>query len=118
MCLQLTRAPRAPDSLDPRRCSGGRAGGAQPFSISRSTPTMRDTPPITTQQTYERALRHAHMPAHARRTAAANAAFFLPRLQPGMRLLDCGCGPGSITAGLAEAVAPRGGGGIDGGGGG
>ena len=23
-----------------------------------------------------------------------------------MRLLDCGCGPGSITAGLAEAVAP------------
>jgi len=34
------------------------------------------------------------------------AAFFLPHLSPGMRLLDCGCGPGSITAGLAAAVSP------------
>lgn len=30
----------------------------------------------------------------------------LPHLQPGMRLLDFGCGPGTITLGLAEAVAP------------
>jgi ubiquinone/menaquinone biosynthesis C-methylase UbiE len=41
-----------------------------------------------------------------RRTAQESAAFFLPHLRPGMRLLDCGCGPGSITLGLAEAVAP------------
>ena len=40
-----------------------------------------------------------------RRTGAA-AAFFLPYLRPGMSLIDCGCGPGSITADLAEAVAP------------
>ena len=40
------------------------------------------------------------------RTAAKNAAFFLPYLRPGMRLLDVGSGPGSITLGLAEAVAP------------
>ena len=34
------------------------------------------------------------------------AAFFLPFLRPGMRLLDVGCGPGSITSGLAQRVAP------------
>jgi ubiquinone/menaquinone biosynthesis C-methylase UbiE len=42
----------------------------------------------------------------ALRTAAKEGAFFLPYLRPGMRLLDLGCGPGSITLGLAEAVAP------------
>lgn len=40
------------------------------------------------------------------RTAESHAAFFLTHLRPGMRLLDCGCGPGSITVGLAEVVAP------------
>src|SRR5215472_279563 len=40
------------------------------------------------------------------RTATAHAGFALDHLRPGMRLLDCGCGPGSITAGLADAVAP------------
>ena len=47
-----------------------------------------------------------HTSAHARRRASTHAAFLLRRLSPGMRLLDCGCGPGSITTGLAEAVAP------------
>ena len=41
-----------------------------------------------------------------RRTAAKEAGFLLPYLSAGMRLLDCGCDPGSITAGLAETVAP------------
>lgn len=43
---------------------------------------------------------------HARRTAEEYAAHLLPRLQPGQRLLDVGCGPGTITTGLARAVAP------------
>src|SRR6187402_1236522 len=42
----------------------------------------------------------------AARTATHDAAFLLPHLRPGMALLDVGCGPGSITVGLAEAVAP------------
>jgi SAM-dependent methyltransferase len=42
---------------------------------------------------------------HARRTGEA-AAFLAPHLWRGMRLIDCGCGPGSITLDLARAVAP------------
>jgi ubiquinone/menaquinone biosynthesis C-methylase UbiE len=41
-----------------------------------------------------------------RRTASTSAAFLLPQLKPGMRLLDGGCGVGSITLGLAGVVAP------------
>jgi ubiquinone/menaquinone biosynthesis C-methylase UbiE len=37
---------------------------------------------------------------------ARHAAFFLPYLRAGMTLVDCGCGPGSLTVGLAQAVAP------------
>lgn len=40
------------------------------------------------------------------RRAARQAAFLLPHLRPGMDLLDCGSGPGSITADLASLVAP------------
>jgi len=42
----------------------------------------------------------------ARRTASVEASFLVPHLRPGMRLLDCGCGPGTITVNLAEIVAP------------
>ena len=42
----------------------------------------------------------------AQRRAATHAAFFLPQLKAGMRLLDCGCGPGTITLDLARRVAP------------
>ena len=41
-----------------------------------------------------------------RRTADTNAAHLLPYLKPGMRILDVGCGPGNISVGLAQAVAP------------
>jgi len=58
----------------------------------------------TTRYTY------GHGPAvvgvHAARSAAREAVFFLSHLTPGMRLLDVGCGPGTITLGLAAAVSP------------
>jgi len=51
---------------------------------------------------------HGHAPAvgrqHGQRTAEEAAAFLLPELDPHMRLLDVGCGPGSITRGLAERL--------------
>jgi ubiquinone/menaquinone biosynthesis C-methylase UbiE len=42
----------------------------------------------------------------AARTAESHAAFFIDRLKPGMNILDCGCGPGTITLGFAELIAP------------
>lgn len=44
--------------------------------------------------------------AHATRTAADSAAYLLPYLESGMAVLDVGCGPGSITADLANLVDP------------
>jgi ubiquinone/menaquinone biosynthesis C-methylase UbiE len=40
------------------------------------------------------------------RTAARELAFAVPHLRPGMRVIDCGCGPGSITIDVADIVAP------------
>ena len=42
----------------------------------------------------------------SRRSANVEAEFFLPFLTPGMSLVDCGCGQGTITIGLAEHLAP------------
>lgn len=44
--------------------------------------------------------------SHRWRTAENSAAYLLPNLQPGMTLLDVGCGPGTITVDLAAVVAP------------
>ncbi|MFF2196935.1 methyltransferase domain-containing protein [Streptomyces sp. NPDC058157] len=46
--------------------------------------------------------------SHRWRTAANSAAYLIGELRPGMRVLDVGCGPGTITADLAELVAPGG----------
>lgn len=55
---------------------------------------------------------HGHhasvLASHGARTAADSAAYLLPHLHDGMRLLDVGCGPGTITLDLAEAVGPTG----------
>ena len=47
--------------------------------------------------------------SHRWRTAENSVAYLLPHLRPGMRLLDVGCGPGTITMDLAERVGPTGG---------
>ncbi len=42
--------------------------------------------------------------SHRWRTAENSAAYLLPRLRPGLDLLDVGCGPGTITIDLARIV--------------
>jgi ubiquinone/menaquinone biosynthesis C-methylase UbiE len=44
--------------------------------------------------------------SHTWRTAQNSAGFLLAHLETGDRLLDVGCGPGTITMDLAEWVAP------------
>jgi SAM-dependent methyltransferase len=41
-----------------------------------------------------------------RRRLEPNGAFFLPHLRPGITVLDCGCGPGTITRDIAARIAP------------
>lgn len=43
---------------------------------------------------------------HERRTVENSAAYLVPHLRPGLRVLDVGSGPGTITIDLAERVAP------------
>jgi ubiquinone/menaquinone biosynthesis C-methylase UbiE len=42
----------------------------------------------------------------ALRSVRSHGQFFIPHLKSGVSVLDCGCGPGSITLGIAELAAP------------
>jgi SAM-dependent methyltransferase len=46
--------------------------------------------------------------SHRWRTVENSAAYVLPHLAPGMRVLDVGCGPGTVTAGLGAVVGADG----------
>jgi SAM-dependent methyltransferase len=43
---------------------------------------------------------------HRQRTVENSAGYLLPYLEPGLSVLDIGCGPGTITVDLAVRVAP------------
>jgi SAM-dependent methyltransferase len=61
---------------------------------------------MSTVDRYTPGLGNTSVSFMAGRTAQSHAAFVLPYLRPGAALIDVGCGPGTITAGLATAVAP------------
>ena len=56
--------------------------------------------------TYTHGHHESVLRSHTWRTAENSSAYLLPHLRPGQRLLDVGCGPGTITADLALMVAP------------
>jgi ubiquinone/menaquinone biosynthesis C-methylase UbiE len=59
-------------------------------------------------------MRERYTPGHSdkavafmsRRRLEPDGAFFAPCLRSGLSVLDCGCGPGSISCDIAAAVAP------------
>ncbi|KAI1343413.1 methyltransferase-UbiE family protein [Xylariaceae sp. FL0016] len=46
----------------------------------------------------------AMVDSYSVRTAATHASYILPRIKPDMKILDVGCGPGTITVDLASRV--------------
>ncbi|KAI1283444.1 ubiE/COQ5 methyltransferase [Xylaria sp. FL0933] len=56
------------------------------------------------QNTYGHGHHASVVNAHARRTAANSAGFLIPHIKPHYRILDVGCGPGSITVDFAQLV--------------
>ncbi|SPO30766.1 related to ubiE/COQ5 methyltransferase [Ustilago trichophora] len=55
--------------------------------------------------TYTQGYSEAVLRSHASRTASTCAAFLLPHLTPDAKILDVGCGPGTITISLASYVS-------------
>lgn len=72
---------------------------ARPAAHDRSMP---ETPTDRYTHGHHRSV----LAVHRSRTAEDSAAYLLPHLLSGQRLLGLGCGPGTITVGLAEFVGP------------
>lgn len=62
--------------------------------------------PLSMSETYTPGYSEAAAAFMGRRRLDPNGAFFLPCLTPGAQVLDCGCGPGTITRDIAGRIAP------------
>ncbi len=64
------------------------------------------TEPSSATPDYTMGFSDEMLDALRRYTAETSARHLLPYLRPGLRVLDFGCGPGTISVGLARAVHP------------
>ena len=62
--------------------------------------------PDSPSDTYTHGHHASVLRSHTWRTVENSAPHVAPLLRPGLSVLDVGCGPGTITADLAERVAP------------
>lgn len=91
-------------------CLGHKFGPSLPTTIidelewqSLSHANRMSTP--TSKGGYTQGYSEAVLRSHASRTAETSAAFLLPHLKPNARILDIGCGPGTITTSLAKYIS-------------
>lgn len=56
------------------------------------------------QQTYNQGYANSVVQSHLSRKAYDTCGYFIDQLKPNYHILDAGCGPGSVTASLAEFV--------------
>ena len=78
------------------------------MSADAPPPAPAGDAPAATKNTYTQGHHPTVLRSHQWRTAANSAAHLLPLLRPGQRVLDVGCGPGTISCDLAAAVGPAG----------
>lgn len=81
-------------------------GGVTPLARSSAPRCLGLYARGIADDTYTHGHHESVLRSHRWRTAENSAAYLLPHLHSGQDLLDVGCGPGQITVGLAERVAP------------
>ncbi len=60
--------------------------------------------PATQESTYTMGYSDDFQQVLDRRSVHTHAAHLLPHLKPGLRILDFGCGPGTISVGLSRPI--------------
>jgi SAM-dependent methyltransferase len=75
--------------------------------LARGGPARPYPPSVSGRgETYTHGHHDSVLRSHRWRTAENSAAYLLDRLRPGARVLDVGCGPGTISIDLARHVGP------------
>ncbi len=89
-----------------RACVGAARARPEESPESEFASGWRLTDEVSGTPDYTMGYGEEYLQALLRVSATTHAAHLLPHLEPGFRVLDFGCGPGTISIGLAEAVAP------------